>query len=336
MRKKVFLGVLSIIMILVLAGCGNNGQNELKYGETKKVKNSIEITIKSNKVVDQIDPSSPTAFYRVYKAGEGYKYLDIVAEVKNISSKSITMGDMGSAKLEIGKDSYDVICMAEENNDSWINGDASKKKIEPNETIKYHMVTKIEESKFEKDFDAVLNMKLSGKKYTYNMKIVNGEGNEEVDSSTIYLLGNGKNIKVDELVAIDNSCEFTIKSNEFEKVVKPTNPKGVYKYLNAGGDKIYLNVKVTAKNTQSVAVKQNTLLGKIRAVYDGNEYSCTKVTENENGTNINTNTSTADIDSQASMQYFILAKLPEEAQNSTKPLYVKFSIDGKNYLYRIR
>lgn len=342
MKKKIFLvGLIAVMMIAMLTGCGkkkdeDNSKYAIKYGEAKEIQGKIELTIKSNKIVNQVDPSNPKGFFTSYKAKDGYKYLDVVAEIKNITDEDITMTDVGAAKLEVGDETVDATYMCEEENGARINGYASSKKIKPNETLTFHIASQISKSLLDNDFSAKLIIN-TGKKYTYNMKVVKGGDNEEYEPSTINLGYKGKEIKENELVTVENSCEFTIKSNEFKDKIEPTNPTGIYYYLNAGGTNTYLNVKVSVKNIQATAVKQDTLLGSIKVVDDeGNEYKCTKVTENENGSNINTNPSTKDIEASATVQYFILAKVPKTLQTSTKPLYAQFSIDGKDYFYKIR
>ena len=346
-KKRIFIGILLLILMLTLTGCGikkeKNERSEGKdnyifnMGETKSINDKVEMTIKSNKILKRIQPESSSLYYTYYDAGEGYKYLDVIVDVKNISSNSMTMMDIGTSKLKIEGKQYDTVYMAEEDNGQRINGFASVKKIDPLETVTYHIATKVDNSLLEKDSSAVLILKLYGKEYTYTINIVNSQGDNENVSSTIYLDNKGKEIKENELITIENNCEFTIKSNEFKGRIDPPAASGFYYYLNAEDGKIYLNVKITVKNLKNTAVKQDTMLGNITTIYDNSyEYKCSKVVVKENGRDLNTYTSIYNINPLESMEYYILTELPQEVQNSTKPLCVQFSIAGKDYVYKIR
>mgnify|MGYP002620979301 CR=1 FL=1 len=349
-KKSVFLGILFLALIVMLTGCGINSNNDeessskedkaskytLNMNETKSINDTIEITIKSNKVVNKIEPANASGYYTYYEAGEGYKYLDITADIKNISSDDITMREMGTAKLYIGDEEYEATYMSEEDNGARLNGYANSRTITPLETVTFHIASKVEKSAFEDGFTADLVMNLNKKDYTYTVNVVNSEG-DDTNSSTVYLKNKGKEISENELVTIENNCEFTIKSNKFEKKIEPPAATGYYHYLNATDGKVYLNVRATVKNLKSTAVRQDSVLGNITVIYDDSyEYKCSKVVEEDNGEDLNTYTSIYDIDPLASMEYYIVAELPEEVQNSNKPLYVKFSINGEDYVYNIR
>ena len=69
---------------------------------------------------------------------------------------------------------------------------------------------------------------------------------------------------------------------------------------------------------------------------DNYEYSCSKVIEEDNGQDLNTYTNLYNIDPLATMTYHIICEVPVEVQNSSYSLYVKFAINGEDYVLNIR
>lgn len=350
-KKSIFLGVLVLMLIFVLTGCGkdnndsedkNDDSNKssklsLNIEEAKSINDTIEITIKSNKILNKITPSAATGYYTYYEAGEGKKFFDIIADVKNISSEPIKIGEICKSKLIIDEKEYDISYMAEENDGQRINAYASSKSIDPLTTETYHFAAKVNSDLVDKENTAKLVLTINNKDYTYVVNIVKSDNDISSDKSTINLNYKGTEILKDQLVSVKDTCEFTINSFDFTKKVLPTTPSGYYHYVDAKDGKVYLDIKVTVKNLKSSAVKQDTMLGNITLVYNNNyEYSCSKVIEKDNGQDLNTYTNLYDIDPLATMNYHIISEVPEEVQNSSDPLFVKFAINGEDYVLNIR
>lgn len=346
-KKSIFLEIIILMLIFVLTGCGSSKDNEnkdnqssklsLNVGEAKSINDTLEITIKSNKILSKIEPSSASGYYTYYEAGEGNKFLDIVADVKNISSEAIKLGEVCEAKLHIDDKEYDVLYMAEENDGQRLNTYANSKSIDPLTTVTYHMATKLNKDLLAQDTTAKLVLTIDEKEYSYIVNIVRSDEDTSSSKSTINLNDKGTEISKDQLVTVKDNCEFTINSCDFKSKILPTTPSGYYHYIDAKDGKVYLDIKATVKNLKNSEVKQDVMLGNITLVYNDNyEYSCSKVIEEDNGQDLNTYTNLYNIDPLATMTYHIICEVPVEVQNSSYSLYVKFAINGEDYVLNIR
>lgn len=350
MKKKISIfAVIAILMFTLIGftGCGSdneeketekeNKQVSMEFGKAQEMNETVEVTIKSNKVVSKIEPSVKKTYYTYYSAGTGYKYLDVIAEVKNITSETIYIDETISTKLYIDDTAYDVTYMTEDEDGESINAYASSEDIETSENVKFHFATKLKEDLVKDGVTAKLVFTANKKEYVYTMNIIDDSSVATEEGSTINLSNKGTEIKDGQLVTIDGKFEFTINSNSIQNEVLPPNPTGYYSYLKAQDGKVYVVVKATVKNLQSTAVEQDSVLGNVTVIYDDQyEYACSKVVEEDNGEDLNTYTSIYDIEPLTTMTYYVVASVPTEVQTSTSPLSVKFTIDSVDYVYNIR
>lgn len=348
MKKKIsILGIIAILIISLISftGCGSKTEESKKedkkvtmeFGKTETIDDTVELTIKNNKVVSRIEPSVKNTYYTYYAAGTGYKWLNVTADVKNITSETVAINEVLSAKLYINDSAYAVTFMTEDEDGKHINAYSSYEKIDASETLKFHFATKIPEDLAKDGTTAKFVFTAGKKEYEYTMNIIDDKTVDTKEGPTINLSNKAVEIKDGQLVTIDGKYEFTINSNSFSNEVLPPNPTGFYTYLKAQDGKVYLTIKASVKNLQSTAVKQDSVLGSIKVLYnDEYEYTCQKVVETENGASLNTYTSTRDIEPLTTMTYYFVASVPTEVQTSTSPIAVKFTIDNIDYVYNIR
>lgn len=348
MKKKI--SILAIIAILIISlisftGCGNKTEETekedknvtMEFGKTQTINDTVEVTIKNNKVVSRIEPSVKNTYYTYYAAGSGYKWLNVTADVKNITSETVAINEVLSAKLYINDSEYTVTFMTEDADGESVNAYSSNKEINASETIKFYFATKIPEDLAKDGTTAKFVFTADEKEYEYTMNIIDDKTVDTQEGSTINLSNKTIEIKDGQLVTIDGKYEFTISSNSFSSEVLPPNPTGFYTYLKEQDGKVYLTIKASVKNLESTAVKQDSVLGTVKVLYnDEKEYTCQKVVEGENGGTLNLYTSTRDIEPSATMTYYIVASVPTEVQTSTSPIDVKFTIDNVDYVYNIR
>lgn len=138
-------------------------------------------------------------------------------------------------------------------------------------------------------------------------------------------------ITKDQVVTVENKCEFAVKGYTINSIIEPPHASGYYSYYEADAGNVYVDIKMDIKNLNNVAVDQDEILDSVKCIYDNNyEYNCFFVTEEDNGSNFQY-TSIYDIKPLTSLSYHMLASVPEEIKNNSKPLYVLISVDGKEY-----
>lgn len=357
--KYVIIGVVACIVVIALAvgamfmsKSGDNGDNNDKATNSKKAQQTaltieqamsidekFEMTILSNKVVSKIEPPAATGYYTYFDAKEGNKYVDIVANVKNLSDSAVKQNSLFKAKAYLDDKEYECLIVTEKDNGANLNQYTNSHDIGSLETIKYHIGAKIPSELITAGKTIKFVITANEKEYSYDVNIIDDENqNQEGNTSTINLSFQGKEIKQDELVTADNFCEFKIVKYNIASKIEPPSPSGVYTYYEAKEDKVYFDLVADIKNLKSEAVKQNTVIGKATVIYDEQyEYECGCVVEKDNGKNFNVYTNTSEIKPLETMRYHIMVEVPKEVKdNQDKKIDVKISINGQDYVYHVR
>ena len=134
-----------------------------------------------------------------------------------------------------------------------------------------------------------------------------------------------------------STCQFTIKSFNMEKEVKPPKASGYYQYFEAAYGNTYIDLRLVVKNLQTSAVAQNNLIDSVVVVYDGEyEYEAFPITEEKNGESFNMYTDMYEIGALETMTYHYLAEVPSDIKMSDKSLDVIITVNGKKYIRNFR
>ncbi len=344
-REKNIFAVVALILVIctLLTGCGKKGENSngknvvMNYGETITVADKMNFTIKSNKIVDSIEPTNTSGYYTYIKAGENKKIFDICMDVKNISNDEIALKDFIEAKMYIGDEEVEVMYIMENVAGTNMISNAEEIKLKNDNNKEIHFATKVDKELVNKENTVKLILKENKNEYIYSANIVIGDEKVKSEGATININYKGVPIKENEKISVKDICEFTITKCEFTDKIEPSKPTGFYVYIPDEDGKKYIDLHVTVKNLSDSSVKQNQLPGTVTVFNGENEtYSTNKIIEVSNGSNLNTYTSSNYIESMDTKEYHIYASVPESVQNSTNPLWVRFNIDGNKYLFSIR
>lgn len=342
-KKVLLIGLIFVVISMILTGCGKKDESKkvvdiiVNYGETSIIENKLELTVKSNKIVKNIKPTNTTGYYTYINAGENKKIVDICVDLKNISDDAIVLKDLFETKMYVGDEEVEVMYIMENTAKNNMLSNAHEIELKADTTREMHFATKVDKELVDKETIVKLVMKTDKNEYTYVVNIVIGDEKVESEGSTININYKGVPIKQNELVSVEDICEFTIKKYEFADTIVPSNPTGFYMYLPSEDGKLYIDLQVTVKNLHDSAVKQDQLPGTVTVFHgDKDVYTTRKVIEVSNGGNLNTYTSSNEIEPLDTEEYHIIASVPAEVKDSKEPLWVTFNVDGKKYIFNIR
>ncbi len=186
-------------------------------------------------------------------------------------------------------------------------------------------------------FVLLINKKDNGdmiKDNTSNNEISDGVTMEEgFAEDEIISKSFGKDEKI-----VSESCEFTLTGYNISKKIEPKNISGLYfyTYFEASSGNQYVDVKFSIKNKGTTGVKQDEILGQVKLIYDGSyEYNCSFVTVDHEG-DFENYTNLYDIAPLETLEYHMLAEVPDEVKSSSKSLICQVTVDGKIYECKLR
>ncbi|MCR5146866.1 MAG: hypothetical protein K6B70_05945 [Clostridia bacterium] len=342
MNKKVLsIGVLLVIIVSVLSGCGKKDANKKKkvtinYGETCSIENKFELIVKANRIVERLTPPNPTGVYNYFWAGEGKKIVDISTELKNLTEDKIIPKDLMSAKMYVDDKEYDVFYVSENTAGSDLQGNSFEKEIEANGVRKLHFAAKVEKELLEKETTIKLGIKANNNEYTYLVNLVKDGESVKSEGATINLNYKGTTIKENQLISVPGLCDFTITKCQFTEKVEPSNPTAFHRYLPAKDGKLYVDLQVTVKNTQDKAVKQAQLPGSAVLYCGDKSYTVQTLVETAQGGDFSASTTQADINSSETRLYHLVATVPAEVKDSKDTLWFRITASDTKYIFKIR
>ncbi|MGE5391553.1 MAG: hypothetical protein ACM3PE_10885 [Deltaproteobacteria bacterium] len=160
------------------------------------------------------------------------------------------------------------------------------------------------------------------------VKETTAQGLSEKDTRPIMQLG--------QPVTVTDFCEFTLDKVEFTTEVIPSRPADFYTYYQVKqNDRIYLHIIARVKNLQPDGQIADTFAD-VEAKYD-NKYQYTgfcSIEESGGGDLTYSNITNIDPLTTAVMHYII--EVPKEVETSGKTLELTVSINGEEYLYKVR
>lgn len=144
---------------------------------------------------------------------------------------------------------------------------------------------------------------------------------------------NAETVSIGSVITTDN-YEIAIKNIEFSYDVLPDDISGYYTHYPADSGKVYIHIDTDIKNLQKQNIACDSIMT-VTADYDnGYTYTSQAVPEDAtlgfNYANITT------IDPLETLGVRYLIDAPQEVDETDKPLFLIFNVDGNKFQYTIR
>ena len=143
-----------------------------------------------------------------------------------------------------------------------------------------------------------------------------------------------KEIKIGELISIEDYCEFTVSQADFTQRVNPTNPDSYYSYYEVKDPKdIFLDTIIEFKNNSTISLDPSEVID-VKVLYD-NKYNYTSFTvaEKSGGGDMET---FAKVDPLSHAKTHSIAEMPIEVRDSGKEVAITISIYGNIYKLKVK
>lgn len=139
-----------------------------------------------------------------------------------------------------------------------------------------------------------------------------------------------------EMVVIDDFSEFTITDTKFAKKIEPPNPASFHTYYEAKEEgTTYLDTVITFKSLLTSG-KSADEFASVEVTFDDKyEYRTFSIIEESGGSNF-TFTNITSIEPLKNGTIHYLAEVPDEVESGTEPLTITVTINGKEYLHKVR
>ena len=335
--KKILILVIIALVIFLIVNAINKKYTPIEYEEKVVLNNGIEFTIIYNQIVKELLPTNYNSGYSYYKLfDKEQSILDIKAEMLNTRNRAIELDSIfKKVDIVIGKKHYTAtVAFEDELGKDFI--ETTGKEIKPNQKLMCHFCLGVGDNALEKEGQAILNIKTAKGKFEYKMDIKSLDENTKNEESTININYQGKKIYKDDVITIPDVCAFKLVDANFTGVVEPSHKGVTYKYLTAAQGKLYVDVKIVAKNLTSDEKLQEEMLGYCTFVDGNNKYDLIKIVEDSNGSNISTQTNIDKISPNQEILYHMVVEIPKDVIDTTNKLYINMYINGENYIYEIR
>ena len=148
-------------------------------------------------------------------------------------------------------------------------------------------------------------------------------------------LRSATSIAEQEIVSIADNCEFYVDYTDITGDVMPPQPGDWYSHYEADDGKVYIDFCVGYKNWKTKDVGSDDVMSAVLTYGGKYEYTGFSVAEGSNRSDFTYSniTSVAPL----AMEYLhYLFEVPEEVENSSEAVEIKFTIDGNTYSYKVR
>lgn len=140
-------------------------------------------------------------------------------------------------------------------------------------------------------------------------------------------------------VVVQDYIEFTIQSNNFGKIINPSNsgPTTTSNYMfNDNNGEVYLDIVVTIRNTSSTELSEADDFMSIKIIYDEREEFNSFTRFEKVGESKFTNLNNSSIKPLQTRVVHFLTSVPASLEKDGKPLKAVITANGENYKYVIR
>ena len=335
--KKILILVIIALVIFLIVNAINKKYTPIKFEEKVFLNNGIDFTITYNQIVKELLPTNYNSGYSYYKLfDKEQSILDVKAEILNTTNRAIELDKIfKKVDFVIGKKYYKAtIAFEDELGKDFL--ETTGKEIKANQKLICHLCLGVGDKDLAKEEQVMLKIRATSAKFEYKMDIKSLDENTKNTESLINMNYQGQKIYKDDVINIADVCAFKFVDANFTGVVEPSHKGVTYKYLTAAQGKLYVDVKVIAKNLTSAEMLQDEMLGYCTFVDGNNKYELIKIVEESNGTNISSQTNIDKINPNQEMLYHLVVEVPKEVIDNTNKLYVNMYINGENYIYEIR
>lgn len=146
-------------------------------------------------------------------------------------------------------------------------------------------------------------------------------------------------VKMKDKVVVQDFIEFTIQSNNFGKIINPSNSGPTitpnYKF-NGNQGEIYLDILVTVRNTSSTELSEADDFMSIKIIYDEREEFNSFTSFEKVGESKFTSLNNSSIKPSQTRVVHFLTSVPANIEKDGKPLKAVITANGENYEYVIR
>lgn len=316
--KKIVAVILSAVLCFVLFGCGadNNSAKEGKSGK-EEIKNTIEIgkpvtvqdyaEITLRKVVssDKVQSIKDEGYIENTVSGE--KYIDCIADVKNLTAETIMSEDFLTAKA---KSFYGTEYTADVFAVELDYGVYTYSELKPQSKNTMHIAISVPES--EPEF--TITFSINDEMYSFDYKM--GE-----------VLRNAVSLTKDSTVGDDKYATLKFIGIDFTDDVIPSNVNDYYgHYAIENSTNTYMVIKTNVTNYQSTAKAMDKLVF-ARATFSGKyEYSGFVVRESSSGDDFDYNP----VNPLENANIYIIIEVPKTVIET--PYEVSLIFNNQEYL----
>jgi hypothetical protein len=146
-------------------------------------------------------------------------------------------------------------------------------------------------------------------------------------------------VKMMDKVVVQDYIEFTIQSNNFGKIINPSNsgPTTTPNYkFNGNNGEIYLDILVTVRNTSSTELSEADDFMSIKIIYDDREEFNSFTSFERVGESKFTSLNNSGIKPLQTRVVHFLTSVPASIEKDGKPLKAVITANGEKYEYVIR
>lgn len=139
----------------------------------------------------------------------------------------------------------------------------------------------------------------------------------------------------DQVIMIDDRCEFYIDFSNITKTVYPPSQASFYTYYEAGDGKVYVDICMAYKNLTANAVGADEVVSAILKYDDKYEYAGFSIIEEQNRGNF-TYTNITSIAPLSTEYVHYLFEVPEVVNDGTESIVINLRIGSNDYIYTVR
>lgn len=313
--RKLILAFMAAVLCLTLCACGggtgtpkSDADSELALEKQITVEGYADFTLLKIMTTDEITAAIDGNW--AYESPSGHKYIDVIIDFTNNSSKAIDSNKAvaASAKSYSGIEYSDCLYVIETDSGDLNTYDS----ISPLSTARLHCAISVPDSETN---------------FTLKLKV---KGNEYICSYSIgSVASSAKEIKVGDTVGKDNYATMLFNGVEYTDDLLPPNTSGHYwHYEVENTSNTYLVVKLDITNYMNTSKNCDKFVG-INALYmDKYSYSGFVVVEREDKQGFRNYESISPLSTR---HFYYLIEVPKTLVE--KDYTLTFSFNGQEYTY---
>lgn len=324
MKKCRFTFIITIIMLVLLTGCGNDNNSTSKkvketssesvvnIGEKFIIENYAEITVKGVEVSDKVEPPKNDGFSLIYENDDSNNtYVTAILEVKNLSSEDVGIDKIANVSINKDKSKYvSNLFLLLTDDDTTL---SEYKVLSPLSSGIVYCSTQVSKDSLG---ESTITFMVNDKKYNLNY-------------DTLAMPIEKKSINFGDKLVGEDYAEFTLKAVEYTKDVLPSNPGDFYTHYEVEDtNNIYIDVITEIKNLRSSDYEAKKFFN-AKVLYDGKyTYNGFIVAEEPDGSSLDSYISIAPL---ATTKVHSLIEVPKEVINGEMELCIYFNGE-KHYI----